>query len=65
MGSGRVEACQDSKGNDDGRCKVDVTSSGEEGSPCWSRPERDMGRWLDLGCDLVVRLRCDPYRMTE
>ena len=65
MGSERVEACQDSKGNDGGRRKVDVKSSGEEGSLYWSRPERDMGRWLDLECGSVVRRRYDPYRTTE
>lgn len=65
MGSGRVEACRDSKRSDGGRRKVGVKSWGEEGFPCWSRPERDMGRWLDLECGSVVRLRYDPYRTTE
>ena len=58
MDFGKVEASQDLNKNDDGRRKVGSKDSGEEGSPCWSRPEMDMGRRLDPVCGSTVRSRC-------
>lgn len=64
MGSGRGEASHHWTRNDDGRRRVDLKDSGEEGSPCWSRLEMDMCRCLDRGCGSIVPLRCGPGRET-
>ena len=61
-GFGTGEASRYWTKQEDGWRKAGLKSSGEEGSPCSSPPEMDMGRCLDLESDSAGRLKYGPCK---